>query len=427
MGVNAGWGWGWAAESLGWDWERFPSGLSRGRKGVIVAGMRCRLGCRETVIFALGLACTRPAAEGPAEVPGAAAPAAEVAGPSLAQKYADQFLIGAAVDTGGLQTHAPLLAQHFNSLTAENEMKFESIEPTEGAFDYRAGDQLVAFAREHGMKMRGHTLVWHRQTPDWVFVDAAGAPASRELLLARLKKHIDNVVGHYKGSLYAWDVVNEAILDNGKVRTNQEAEPDQRTRWHGILGVDYIAEAFRYAHAADPDAKLFYNDYRLYVPEKRQGVYEMLKGMLASGVPVHGVGIQAHLAIAPSADAQNHGFHQTVEQEEAAIELFASLGLDVQITELDLSVYVPGVKYTPDQFYTLETFTDEVKAKQAERYAAFFQLFRKHADVISGVTFWGVADDNTWLSEFASGRKDFPLLFDVNHAPKPAFERVMAL
>lgn len=378
------------------------------------------------MIFALGLACTKPAAEGPAEVP--SAPAVEAAaGPSLAQKFASDFPIGVAVDTAGLQTHGALVAQHFNSLTAENEMKFESIEPTEGAFDFAAGDTLVAFAREHGMKMRGHTLVWHRQTPDWVFVDAAGKPASRELLLGRLKKHIDNVVGHYKGSLYAWDVVNEAILDNGKYRTNEEAEADQRTRWHAILGVDYIAEAFKYAHAADPEAKLFYNDYRLYVPEKRQAIYEMLKGLLASGVPIHGVGLQAHLNIAPATDATNHGYHQTVEQEEAAIELFASLGLEVQITELDLSVYVPGVKYTPDQFYTLETFNDEVKAKQAERYAAFFALFHKHADVISGVTFWGVADDNTWLSEFKSGRKDFPLLFDVNHAPKPAFDRVMAL
>jgi endo-1,4-beta-xylanase len=395
---------------------------------------------RVPVIFAFFLACTKPAADGaPALAPGApAAPEAPSAqgtpslssapaGPSLKNKYAEHFTIGAAVDRTAIDTHAALLKQHFNSVTAENEMKFESVEPTEGVFDHTAGDRLVAFAREYGMKVRGHTLVWHRQTPDWVFVDAAGAPASREVLLARLKKHIDNVVGHYKGSVYAWDVVNEAILDNGKFRTNQETDPNQRSRWHGILGTDYIAKAFEYAHAADPEAKLYYNDYRLYVPAKRQAIHEMLKGLLASGVPVHGVGLQAHLAIAPSSDPTNHGYHQTVAEEEAAIELFASLGLDVQITELDLSLYVPGVKYTPDQYYTLETFTPELKAKQAERYAAFFELFRKHADVISNVTFWGIADDNTWLSEFDSGRKDFPLLFDVNHAPKPAFDRVMGL
>jgi endo-1,4-beta-xylanase len=346
-------------------------------------------------------------------------------GPSLARRHAEHFTIGAAVDPKSLETHADLLVQHFNSVTAENEMKYESIEPREGQFDFAAGDKLVAFAREHGMKVRGHTLVWHRQTPDWVFVDAEGKPATRELLLSRLKNHTERVLGHYKGSIYAWDVVNEAIMDDGKYRTNEEKDPNQRTRWHAILGTDYIAKAFEFAHAADPDAKLFYNDYRLYVPEKRQAVYEMLKGLLARGVPVHGVGLQAHLAIAPSTDPQNHGYHQTVAEEEAAIELFASLGLDVQITELDLSVYVPGLKYTPDQYYTVETFSDDVKQKQAERYAAFFELFRKHAAVISSVTFWGIADDNTWLSEFDSGRKDFPLLFDVNHAPKPAFERVM--
>jgi endo-1,4-beta-xylanase len=346
--------------------------------------------------------------------------------PSLAQKYASLFPIGAAVDPTSRETHAPLLEQHFNSVTAENEMKFESVEPLEGVFDYAEADRLVAFAQAHGMKVRGHTLVWHRQTPQWVFQAAGGGPASRELLLSRLKSHIDHVVGHFKGRVYAWDVVNEAILDDGKYRTEHEAEADQRSRWHGILGVDYIAQAFEYAHAADPAAKLFYNDYRNYIPAKRQAIYEMLKELLARGVPIHGVGLQCHLSIEPSTDPTHHGFHQTLPEMEATIELYASLGLDVQVTELDVSVYVPSMKYTPETFYTTETFTDALQRKQAERYAAFFELFRRHAKVITGVTFWGVADDNTWLSEFSSGRKDFPLLFDVKHEPKHAFERVMA-
>jgi endo-1,4-beta-xylanase len=353
---------------------------------------------RVPVIVAFSVACTKPAADlAPAEapsaptapsvlgepgVPPAAAAPATPKGPSLAQKYAQAFSIGAAVDPTSLETHAALLEQHFNSVTAENEMKFESVEPTEGVFDYAGGDRLVAFARAHGMRVRGHTLVWHRQTPDWVFVDAKGAPASRELLLSRLKNHVDHLLGHYRGSVYAWDVVNEAITDDGKYRTNDEKEPNQRSRWHSILGTDYIAKAFEYAHAADPEAKLFYNDYRLYLPEKRQAVYQMLKGLLESGVPVHGVGLQAHLAIQPSPDVHDQGYHQTVAEEQAAIELFASLGLDVQITELDMSLYVPGVKYTPDQFYTLDTFSDELKQKQAERYAEFFELFRQHASVI---------------------------------------------
>jgi endo-1,4-beta-xylanase len=310
-------------------------------------------------------------------------------------------------------------------MTAENEMKFESLEKTEGAFDFSTADTMVAYAKERGMRVRGHTLVWHRQTPAWVFTDASGAPASPEVVMARLKKHIAAVVGHFKGQLYAWDVVNEAIMDDGRYRTATEEREDQRSQWHGILGTSYIAAAFRAAHEADPDAKLYYNEFHNYIPAKRQAVYEMLKQLLADGVPVHGVGLQSHLSIQPSSDPENPQRFQTVAEQEESIKLYTSLGLDVQVTELDLSVYVPGVKYTPDQFYTLETFSDELKAKQADRYAEFFDLYRRYAKVITGVTFWGIADDNTWLSEFASGRKDFPLLFDVNHAPKPAFDRVV--
>lgn len=371
------------------------------------------------MLGAFGLACSarqEPAADG-SQVKSEA--------PSLSEKYADYFPIGAAVDPTSIQTHAPLLERHFNSITTENEMKFESLQKAEGAFDYATADSMLAFAASRGMKARGHALVWHRQTPEWVFKDASGAPASQELLLGRLKNHISNVVGHFKGKVYAWDVVNEAIMDDGKYRTAQEADPDQQSQWHGILGTTYIAEAFKAAHEADPDVKLFYNDYRNYIPAKRQAIYTMLKELLASGVPVHGVGLQCHLHIQPSTSQDNYGYYETVEELEKTIELYSSLGLEVQVTELDLSVYVPGVKYTPEQFYTLETFTPEVQAKQAERYGEFFALFRKHAKVITGVTFWGVADDNTWLSEFKSGRKDFPLLFDVNHQPKPAFEHVV--
>ena len=380
------------------------------------------------------LACSKPPAGAASAVmpPEAAAATPTLAGepqaataPSLARTYAAFFPIGAAVNSRTLRTHAELLAQHFNSITAENEMKFESLEKTEGAFDYAAADEMVAFARQHGMQVRGHTLVWHRQTPDWVFSNGSGGDASKEVLLARLEKHIANVVGHFKGSVYAWDVINEAILDDGKYRTANETEPDQRSKWHGILGTSYIAAAFRAAHAADPAAKLFYNEYRNYLPIKRQGVYELLKGLLAEGVPVHGVGLQAHLGIAASTLPEHHGYYQNVAEEEKAIELYASLGLEVQITELDLSVYVPGVKYESHQFYTPATFTPELEAQQAERYAQFFELFRKHEKEITSVTFWGIADDETWLSHLRSGRQDFPLLFDAQHQPKKAFERIM--
>ena len=160
------------------------------------------------------------------------------------------------------------------------------------------------------------------------------------------------------------------------------------------------------------------------MPVKRQAVYEMLKQLLADGVPVHGVGLQAHLSIEPSPVPENHGYYQDVVEEEKTIELFASLGLEVQITELDVSLYVPGVQYEHSLFYTL--LTPELEAKQAERYRQFFELFRKHQDVITSVTLWGIADDETWLSHFASGRRDFPLLFDTQHQPKQAFRRIVA-
>lgn len=343
----------------------------------------------------------------------------------LAQKYADHFLVGAAIDPTSMQTHAALLEQHFNSITAENDMKFESLQPTEGAFQFTMADSMVDFAESRGMKVRGHALVWHRQTPAWVFSDGAGGQATREQLFDRLRTHISTVVGRYRGRIYAWDVVNEAMMDDGEYRTGEEEREDQQSAWYRIAGPSYIAEAFRYAHEADPDAKLFYNEYYNYIPVKRQAIYQMLRQLLEEGVPVHGVGLQAHLSIEPSTVETSHGYYQHVSEMEQAIELYSSLGLEVHITELDMSLYVPGTTYTPDMFYTVDTFSDELEGKQAARYGDFFALFRKHSDVIRNVTFWGIADDNTWLSEFSSGRKDFPLLFDVNHAPKQAFERVM--
>ncbi|WP_437731994.1 endo-1,4-beta-xylanase [Sorangium sp. So ce1335] len=158
---------------------------------------------------------------------------------------------------------------------------------------------------------------------------------------------------------------------------------------------------------------------------KQQGIYNMLKGLLDQGVPVHGVGLQSHLNIEPPTVTTNQAVHQHVANLEEAIELYSSLGLEVQVTELDISLYIPGVTYNPSTFYTAATFTDDLKATQAARYREFFELFRRHRSVITGVTFWGIADDNTWLSESSSGRKDFPLLFDVDHDPKPALDAVM--
>ncbi|MET0790984.1 MAG: endo-1,4-beta-xylanase [Polyangiaceae bacterium] len=339
---------------------------------------------------------------------------------TLAAKYADCFPIGAAVDSTSYTTHAAVLKAHFNSVTPENEMKFSSLEPSSNSFNYAAADNIVNFAISNNMRVRGHTLVWYQQNPDWLF-----AGATSQTLLARMQNHIAKVVGHFKGKAYAWDVVNEAIMNDGNYRTGNEADSKQSSSWYGIMGKSYIAEAFKAAHAADPDAKLFYNDFYDYIPAKRQGIYNMLKELLAAGVPVHGVGMQCHINIQPSTDTANQAYYQDVANLEQAIQLYSSLGLEVQVTEMDNSLYVPGVTYTSATFYTAATFTDALKAKQAARYREFFELFRKYSDVISGVTLWGIADDNTWLSEFDSGRKDFPLLFDTDHQPKPAYDAVM--
>jgi endo-1,4-beta-xylanase len=354
---------------------------------------------------------------GSAGTPGGAA--------GVATKYADYFPIGAAVDSQSYMTHAPILKANFNSVTAENEMKFASLEPNEGSFTYSTADAIVNFAVTNKMKIRGHTLVWHSQNPSWLFSNGSGGTASKDVLLARMKNHISNVMGHFKGKVYAWDVVNEAIMEDGSYRDGNESDDSKKSQWYAIIGESYIAEAFKAAHDADPDAKLFYNDYYDYLPTKQQAIYNMLKGLLDQGVPVNGVGMQCHLNIAPSTDPTNQAYYQDVGHLEDAIKLYSSLGLDVQVTELDMSLYIPGITYTPDMFYTVQTFTDDLKNQQAARYAQFFELFRKYKDVITGVTFWGIADDNTWLSEFSSGRQDFPLLFDVNHNPKPAFTAVV--
>lgn len=333
--------------------------------------------------------------------------------PSLHEYFADYFAMGAAIDTRYAE-YTPILTKHFNSVTAEDQMKFDALQPTEGNFTYGTADQMVNFAIDNGMQVRGHALVWHRQTPSWVF------NGTRDQVLARMQNHIREVMQHFKDRVKVWDVVNEAIMDDGSYRTNDEVE-DQRSGWYGALGESYIAEAFKAARAADPEAKLFYNDYYNYHPARREAIFNMLKDLLDAGVPVDGVGLQAHLNLRPGTDPTEQSYHQTVENMEIAIEMYASLGLDVQITEMDLSLYLRGVTYTRDTFYKPDTVTTEVLNEQAERYRQFFEMFRKHADVISSVTFWGIADDNTWLSEFTSGRQDFPLLFDSAREPKPAF------
>jgi endo-1,4-beta-xylanase len=319
--------------------------------------------------------------------------------PSLSKVYEEYFNIGAAVNLRTIESQKDLLRTQFNSITAENDMKFIEIQPAEGHFTFEKADQLAAFAKENGMKMRGHTLVWHNQTPDWVFQDA-----DRETLLQRMQEHITAVMKRYKGTIFCWDVVNEAVTDEGP-------ELYRPTKWLEIIGEDYIEKAFEFAHEADPDALLFYNDYNESNPEKREKIYKLVKSLLDKGVPIHGVGLQAHWNLA----------NPSLEDIRTAIERYASLGLKLHLTELDISVFNFEDKRTD-----LTEPTHEMLEFQAERYQQVFQLLRQYQNHITSVTFWGAADDYTWLSDFpVRGRKNWPFLFDENHQPKESFWKVI--
>lgn len=327
--------------------------------------------------------------------------------PSLAQVFAAYFPIGAAVGPADIAgPHAPLLERHFNSLVAENDMKWVRIHPAETTYDFSRADRIVGFARAHRMKMRGHTLVWHRQNPPWLFLDANGnelqpTPANKALVLARLEQHIRSVVSRYRDDVYAWDVVNEVI---------DPSAPDgmRRSPWYLLTGADYIDTAFRVAHEVAPHAKLFINDYDTTDPVKRQYLFNLVRDLKRRGVPVDGVGHQMHINIdCPSVP----DFVETVN-------MFAQLGVEQQVTELDMSVYHgAGDKYAVSHPEALE--------KQAQRYRELFDALRQLKGKITGVTFWGVADDRTWLSRFPAVRSDWPLLFDAQLQPKAAFWAVV--
>ncbi|GLV13324.1 beta-xylanase [Alicyclobacillus hesperidum] len=328
--------------------------------------------------------------------------------PSLSERYRPYFRIGAAVNAKSLNTHRDLLVTHFNSVTAENEMKWEEIHPEQDRYEFAKADALVNFAREHGMFVRGHTLVWHNQTPAAVFLDDLGQTATAAVVERRLEEHVATVLGRYHNDIGCWDVVNEAVVDAGTGFLRD-------SRWLQTLGDDYIAKAFRIAHQAAPDALLFYNDYNETKPDKSERIYKLVAGLLDEGVPIHGIGMQGHWMLDDPA----------LDEIERAIDRYASLGVRLHITELDVSVY-GNVHGTGGQSQEVLPYDDELAKRLAERYRSLFSLLRARKDVIESVTFWGVADDDTWRDNFpVRGRKDWPLLFDVNHGPKQAFWSVV--
>ena len=342
--------------------------------------------------------------------------------PSLKEVFKNDFMIGAALNRRQFSEEDPramrIIDAHFNSITPENQLKWMYVHPSPDKYDFNGSDRYVEFGEKHGMYVIGHTLVWHRQTPDWVFEDGNGKPASRDLLLSRLRDHIHTVVGRYKGRIKGWDVVNEAIEANGTMR---------QSKWLKIIGEDYVAKAFEFAHEADPNAQLYYNDYSLENEPKRSGAIELIKKLQAVGIPVAAVGLQGH----------NRLNWPTVEQQDATIASFAKLGIKVNITELDMDVLPavseetgPGLKLTPELEAKLNPFASSlpegVEKEQAKRYGELFAVYLKNADVIDRITFWGVTDGDTWLNNWpVRGRTNYPLLFDRDGKPKLAFDAVV--
>lgn len=325
---------------------------------------------------------------------------------SLCETYKYYFKIGAAVRVEDLEgVHGEILKKHFNSLTAENAMKFGEIHPLEGKYDFEKADKMKEFALKNNMKMRGHTFVWHNQNPAWLFVDKNGKQVSKELLLERLKNHISMLYQRYGDIVYAWDVVNEAVED-------KTGEQFRDTLWRRILGQDYINIVFELAKQEIKNAELYYNDYNNELQDKLDKSYRMLKNLISKGTPIDGVGIQAHWNITDN---------NLIDNIKRAIEKYASLGLKIQVTELDVSMFS-----FEDKRKDLKEPTLEMLYIQEKIYDNIFRTFREYKDVINSVTFWGISDAYTWKDYFpVPGRKDWPMLFDVNGKPKSSFYKVV--
>jgi endo-1,4-beta-xylanase len=342
---------------------------------------------------------------------------------TLKDAYKGKFVIGTALNTpqitGKAVEEVNIIKTHFNSIVAENCMKSGPIQPREGEFDFTLADQFVEFGVQNNMHIVGHTLIWHSQAPRWFFTDSAGNQVSAEVLKERMKNHIYTVVGRYKGKVNGWDVVNEAINDDGSFRNS---------RFYQILGEDFIKYAFQYAHEADPEAELYYNDYSMSVPGKRSGVVAMVKKLQEQGVKISGIGMQTHVGLD----------YPELSEFEASMKAYGDLGVKVMITEMDVSVLPTPewgrgadiatnidyqAKYNP---YT-QGLPDSASVQLENRYAEFFNLFMKY-DFVSRVTVWGVTDANSWKNGFpVRGRTDYPLLFDRNNQPKSVVQHLIDL
>lgn len=358
--------------------------------------------------------------------------AAEPTELSLKTAFDRAFKMGCAVSasvvSGRDAASQERVVREFNSITAENEMKAEVLNPRPGVWNFAPADAFVRFGQEHNLFIIGHTLVWHNQTPDWFFNDAEGAPKSRAAMIEQMRSYIEAVAGRYKNSVDAWDVVNEVIDNDGSYR---------QTTWVKAFGSgdEMVKYAFKFAREYAPDAELYYNDFNAWRPSKRDGIARMVRMLQQEGIRIDGVGIQGHWGL---------NFPKN-EYIEAAIDTFAKLGVKVMITELDVDV-LPITKegqligkMMSDPQWQLEEFKlfldpyrnglpAEVEQQLTKRYTELFNLFYQKRDKIDRVTLWGLHDGMSWKNDYPiPNRINYPLLFRRDKTPRPAFEAVLRI
>ena len=324
------------------------------------------------------------------------------------------MVIGVAINQrqfDGVDTAAvDLITKQFNQISPENVLKSQPLHPAADRYAFDAADRYVQFGVDRHMQVIGHNLVWHSQTGAWMFQGADGKPADRETLLARLRDHIHTVVGRYKGRIHGWDVVNEAIEEDGSMR---------KSPWQTGIGDDYIAKAFEFAREADPGAELYYNEFNLATrPAKRAGAIRIVKELQQRGLRIDAVGEQGHWRLNTP----------TVAEIDQTITELRATGVKVMITELDVNLLPPappgprGQPMPPESNPYVNGLPDDVQQALARYYADAFRVFLKHRDDITRVTFWGLSDADSWLNR---GRVNHPLLWDRQRQPKPAFGEVV--
>ena len=325
--------------------------------------------------------------------------------------YKDYFSIGVSLSARNVRSaeQMDIVKRNFNSVTAENAMKPGVIHPKENVWRWGDADSIANWCRRNGVKMRGHCLCWHEQFSNWMFTDSLGNEVTKEVFYQRLRNHIHTVVGRYKDVVYAWDVLNEAIADGDGNRLpddNGEPSPYRQSRLFKLCGEELVRKVFEFAHEADPDAKLFYNDYNAAVPSKRDRIYNMVKKMKDDGVPIDGIGMQGHY----------NAWWPSAEDVEAAISKYSEIVDEVQVTELDIRTTNEMGGQLQFSQGNAGDVPQHIAEMQERQYANIFRIVRKWRNVVTNVTFWNLSDADSWL-----GAGNSPLPFDTDYKPKSIY------